>query len=594
MTTSRNDTDSPQPDGPQQAGPESPLVFVTVGTDVHPFARIVEWIDRWLAGPGAGSRVILQHGTSPAPTSVDGMEPFVSLPYSDMRRYISEAAVVVCHGGPGTIMEARRLGAEPIVVPRRHDLGEHVDNHQMHFARKLAANDGLRLAEDYAAFADMLTAGVQDPTLFRIPPRPALGPGVTKFGEALAELGPRRRNRSRARRAARTGSSVRQGAGDSADPADAELAEIFAAESARPHPGRPPVLFIGGWGRSGSTLVDRTLGSVHGVTSLGELRDLWTRGIVENRLCGCGEPFLSCPFWTEVGQRAFGGWETLDLERLRRLRATVDRPWTLPLLVWPVVPSFRRARNEYAATLDTLLDAIASVSGASLLVESTKIATFAVLLRVTGRQVKMLHLVRDSRGVMYSWGKLVQRGDGSGVMAAVPGVAAGDTMARYGAVSGSVRYWVYNGLAQLVGRMPPTRMPYRRLRYEDFIADPVAARAAILDFAGFDSPLELASDGEVRLGVCHTVDGNPSRTQSGTVKVRLDDEWRRSMPSRSRALVTALTAPMLGWYGYLSSGTRSRRTAATEPQPGVLRSLNGAAGNPAAGPAVAEHTKESA
>src|SRR4051794_33928715 len=221
VTTSRNDTDSPQPDAPQE-GPETgsdlPLVFVTVGTDVHPFARIVEWIVRWHEGPGAGSRVIVQYGTSPAPAAVEGMESFVSLAYSDMRRYISEAAVVVCHGGPGTIMEARRLGAEPIVVPRRHDLGEHVDNHQMHFARKLAANDGLRLAEDYSAFADMLTAGVQDPTLFRIPPRPALGPGVTKFGEALAELGPRRRSRSRARRAARAGGSARQG--ESADPAD--------------------------------------------------------------------------------------------------------------------------------------------------------------------------------------------------------------------------------------------------------------------------------------------------------------------------------------------------------------------------------------
>jgi UDP-N-acetylglucosamine transferase subunit ALG13 len=557
---------------------------VTVGTDVHPFARIVEWIDKWLEGPGAGSRVIVQYGTSPAPHRAEGV---VSLPYSDMRRYMSEAAVVVCHGGPGTIMEARRLGAEPIVVPRRHDLGEHVDNHQMHFARKLAANDGLRLAEDYAAFAEMLTAGVQDPTLFRIPPRPALGPGVTKFGEALAELGPRRRSRSRARRAARASGPVRHSDGN---PADREVAEIFAKESARPRPGRPPVLFIGGWGRSGSTLVDRTLGSVHGVTSLGELRDLWTRGIVENRLCGCGEPFLSCPFWTEVGQRAFGGWESLDLERLRRLRATVDRPWTLPLLIWPVVPSFRRARNEYAATLDTLLDAIASVSGASLLVESTKIATFAVLLRVTGAQVKMLHLVRDSRGVMYSWGKLVQRGDGSGVVAAVPGVAAGDTMARYGAVSGSARYWIYNGLAQLVGRMPPTRMPYRRLRYEDFIADPVAARAAILDFAGLDAPLELASEGEVRLGVCHTVDGNPSRTRSGTVKVRLDDEWRHAMGRRSRAVVTALTAPMLGWYGYLSSGNRARRTAGGEARPGVLRSLDGGS----APSHQAESTKESA
>ena len=85
MTTSRNDTDSPQPDAPQtgpETGTASPLVFVTVGTDVHPFARIVEWIDRWLDGPGAGSRVLIQHGTSPAPTRAEGV---VSLPYSDGR-----------------------------------------------------------------------------------------------------------------------------------------------------------------------------------------------------------------------------------------------------------------------------------------------------------------------------------------------------------------------------------------------------------------------------------------------------------------------------------------------------------------------------
>jgi len=97
-------------------------------------------------------------------------------------------------------------------------------------------------------------------------------------------------------------------------------------------------------------------------------------------------------------------------------------------------------------------------------------------------------------------------------------------------------------------------------------------------------------EGEVRLGVCHTVDGNPSRTQSGAVKVRLDDEWRRAMGRRSRAIVTALTAPMLGWYGYLSSGNRARGAANGEARPGVLRSLDGG-GAPSS---QAEPTKESA
>ena len=64
------------------------------------------------------------------------------------------------------------------------------------------------------------------------------------------------------------------------------------------------VLYIGGWGRSGSTLLDRLLGQAEGSFSVGEMRDLWLRGVLENRRCGCGEPFDSCPFWTRGRSRS--------------------------------------------------------------------------------------------------------------------------------------------------------------------------------------------------------------------------------------------------------------------------------------------------
>ena len=64
---------------------------------------------------------------------------------------------------------------------------------------------------------------------------------------------------------------------------------------------------IGGWGRCGSTLVDMMLGQLPGFVSAGEVRELWLRGILENRPCGCGVPFRSCPFWTKVGDEAFPG-----------------------------------------------------------------------------------------------------------------------------------------------------------------------------------------------------------------------------------------------------------------------------------------------
>jgi hypothetical protein len=48
----------------------------------------------------------------------------------------------------------------------------------------------------------------------------------------------------------------------------------------------------------------------------------------------------------------------------------------------------------------------------------------------------------------------------------------------------------------------------------------------------------------------HTVAGNADRMRSGPLTVRLDDAWRTDLPTRSRRLVSALTAPLLARYGY--------------------------------------------
>jgi len=67
-------------------------------------------------------------------------------------------------------------------------------------------------------------------------------------------------------------------------------------------PPKPPdaairVLYIGGWGRSGSTLLDLILGQAPGLFSAGEVREIWQSGLAENRLCGCERPFRDCSFW---------------------------------------------------------------------------------------------------------------------------------------------------------------------------------------------------------------------------------------------------------------------------------------------------------
>ena len=65
------------------------------------------------------------------------------------------------------------------------------------------------------------------------------------------------------------------------------------------------VLYLGGLGRSGTTLVERLLGELPNVCALGEVVHLWQRDIVDDERCGCGESFSRCAFWTAVGKRDY-------------------------------------------------------------------------------------------------------------------------------------------------------------------------------------------------------------------------------------------------------------------------------------------------
>ena len=142
----------------------SGLVLVVVGTDHHPFDRVVGWADEWAASH-PDVRVLVQYGTSRPPTTAEGHD---LLPVGDLTALMSEATAVVCHGGPGTIMGAREAGHVPIVVPRRSDLGEHVDDHQVRFATRVAAAGQVHLATDQPTFSSLLEragrggGGVQD------------------------------------------------------------------------------------------------------------------------------------------------------------------------------------------------------------------------------------------------------------------------------------------------------------------------------------------------------------------------------------------------------------------------------------------------
>jgi UDP-N-acetylglucosamine transferase subunit ALG13 len=169
-------------------------VFVTVGTDHHPFARLISWVDEWTPPPGVTVDVLVQHGATPPPCRTRGVS---FLDVAELRHVLARSDVVVTQGGPGGIMDARRAGRVPIVVPRRARLGEVVDDHQVAFTRHLAARDLVRLVEGRHELHEALTAAVLDPTTVSCTPLAATSAAAARaVGHAVDEVVATRRART--------------------------------------------------------------------------------------------------------------------------------------------------------------------------------------------------------------------------------------------------------------------------------------------------------------------------------------------------------------------------------------------------------------
>ncbi len=314
------------------------------------------------------------------------------------------------------------------------------------------------------------------------------------------------------------------------------------------HPGRQRILFIGGLGRSGSTLVEKLLNELPGTFAVGETIHLWERGVRDNERCGCGDSFEQCPHWTAVGDEAFGGWQHVNLDRIIGLRWSVDRSRRLPQIMARLRTGNRDAeQREYLEHLRAVLLAGATVAGhPPVLLESSKhLSTAALLALDPAFDVRVLHLVRDPRGVAYSWTKDVARPE-AGPDAKMPTYRPERTAMR----------WVTDNLGfRSLARLG---VPTMTLRYEDFLKRPSSTLVDIAAFAGLDvgpEDLSFLSGHQASLRTpMHSIAGNPLRFGGSDLTLRLDAAWTTELDPRSRRVVTAITAPVLGRFGYSLRG----------------------------------------
>jgi hypothetical protein len=308
----------------------------------------------------------------------------------------------------------------------------------------------------------------------------------------------------------------------------------------------PLVLYIGGTGRSGSTILERVLADRTGAFAGGELRYIWDRGYVEDQLCSCGSPFRSCAFWRDVTEAAWGDAGP-PVDEALAVRADIDRVRHMAALR---VPRLRRAAfaeglAREAALLGPLYRAIALVSGTAVVIDSSKDSSYAYVLHATGQvRVALVHLVRDSRAVAYSWQRQRRRPEIHWEEAYMPLRPPVRVAAEWMMHNVALEVLAGSGVAAV------------RTRYEDFADRPDEEVDRIVQLLG-------DVDGTREPRPSHTVSGNPNRFERDRVRLVKDVAWAEAMRPIDRRLVTAITLPMLAAYGYLA---RPRRPVPPSPR----------------------------
>lgn len=116
------------------------MIFVTVGTHEQPFNRLIKKIDNLVKNNTIKEKVIIQTGFSTYKPKYCQYRSMFS--FTEMKRYINEARIVITHGGPSSFIEVLQDGKVPIVVPRLKKYGEHINNHQYEFVKFINQKQG--------------------------------------------------------------------------------------------------------------------------------------------------------------------------------------------------------------------------------------------------------------------------------------------------------------------------------------------------------------------------------------------------------------------------------------------------------------------
>jgi hypothetical protein len=296
------------------------------------------------------------------------------------------------------------------------------------------------------------------------------------------------------------------------------------------------VVYVAGYGHSGSTLLNILLGQVPRVMGAGELFRLAGAAWPKGEFCSCGRTLPTCPVWSEVVHLWSQGVGGDAISSYRRLQQACEG--------WPAPVAGREVWADYARHTTGLFMAIREVTGRSIVIDSSKLPGRArALARVPGIDLRLVHLVRDGRGVAWSMRRRLARDPQAGVQAAK----------RARSVLRTGLLWMSTNLAVERTARGLGERRAMRLAYEELVADPALALDRLGGTLGTDlSPLAAQLVVGEPLAAGHVMAGNRLR-MDGALRLRADLDWQAQLPVGQRRLFEQLCRPVLRRYGYLAA-----------------------------------------
>jgi hypothetical protein len=306
---------------------------------------------------------------------------------------------------------------------------------------------------------------------------------------------------------------------------------------------RKTIIYIAGYGRSGSTLLARLLGDHEAIFTAGELInfiDLVDSCDVD---CSCGRELCTCPFWSKVFEAFTAGSPNGQeiAKNQKKMESIAGFPGS--------VCGFTSSRvDRYCRISRNVMDSIfkRSPDHTRFIVDSSK-TTWSrcnrplMLSRMGDYDVKVIHLVRDGRGCLWS----MIRGTDTGLLKKAKLLERSSFP-----VFRTALHWPLANLAAHLFQLLRPPANYCRIRYEDLVENPEQVSETLEKFLGITS---LSTFGAMKTGaeirLQHIMAGNRMRA-SKKVTVRADLEWKERLPKGQALLFGVLNWPLMRLYGY--------------------------------------------